>query len=38
MAKPDEDLPKNRLVKQLAVGLTMYVQKVWRRESYYVNV
>lgn len=38
IAKPSDDLPKNRLIEQLAKGLTVYVQRMQKRHSYFLTV
>ena len=38
IAKPTDDIPKNKLVEQLAKGLTIYVQRMMKRESFYVTI
>jgi len=38
IAIPTDELPKNRLVDQLAKGLSLYVQRMQKRESYYITV
>ena len=38
IAHPADDLPKNRLIEQFAKGLTVYVQRMMKRHSYFVSV
>ena len=37
-AQPNESLPKNRLIEKLANGLTHFVQRMQKRESFYLTV
>ena len=37
-ATPDNELPKNRLIEKLCNGLTLFVQRMIKRESFYVTV
>ena len=37
-AQPNDQLPKNRLIEKLANGLTLYVQRMQKRESFYITV
>lgn len=38
VAKPLGELPKNKLVEQLAKGLTLYVQRMIKRSSYHLSI
>ena len=37
-ATPDNELPKNRLVEKLCSGMTLFAQRMIKRESFYVTV
>ena len=38
IAQPTDDIPRNKLVEKLARGLQAYVQRMQKRESFYVTV
>ena len=38
IAQPTDDIPRNKLVERLARGLQAYVQRMQKRESFYVTV
>ena len=38
VAQPTDDIPRNKLVEKLARGLQAYVQRMQKRESFYVTV
>ena len=38
LAKPADELPKNKLISALATGLTAYVQRMQKRHSYFITV
>ena len=37
-AQPNTELPKNRLIEKLCNGLTLFVQRMQKRESFYVTI
>lgn len=38
VAQPSDDIPRNKLVEKLARGLQAYVQRMQKRESFFVTV
>ena len=38
IAQPTDDIPRNKLVEKLARGLQAYVQRMQKRESFFVTV
>ena len=38
LGTPDNELPKNRLIEKLCNGMTLFVQRMIKRESFYVTV
>lgn len=38
IANPADDIPRNKLVEKLARGLQAYVQRMQKRESFFVTV
>jgi hypothetical protein len=38
IAQPTDDIPRNKLVEKLARGLQAYVQRMQKRESFYVSI
>ena len=38
VAQPIDELPKNRLVEQLAKGLSVFVQRMIKKHSYFVTI
>lgn len=37
-AQPTDDIPRNKLVEKLARGLQSYVQRMQKRESFFVEL
>lgn len=38
IAQPTDDIPRNKLVEKLARGLQAYIQRMQKRDSFYVTV